>query len=686
MYFLDSKISTVRGIGDLISANLLEKKIHTIADLLLNLPLRYEDFSHITTISELKNLEVNQPITLKARVISSSQFYKNRKSILSATIEDETGKTKCAWFNNKFLAPVLKQAENSQSELFFSGKVNNNNSLTQPTVEKSSDSLGEKVDTIHTGRLVPIYSSTLDLKQGKLRRLLKEILDNLEIKDDFLELLDLKPDSVLDLKSSFYQAHFPDNNEKITLARERFALEELLALISESKRIKKTWQKENKAEKIVLFEPQIPDSIPFELTSAQKKSTQEIIADLNKKVAMNRLLVGDVGSGKTIVAGIACNQVLKNGHNVALVAPTQILANQHLSSLKNNFPDLKIELITSQNSAKFFAKYKKDKAEPTFFVGTHALINKFEKISPTLIIFDEQHRFGVEQRSQSLKLKTKPHVLTMTATPIPRSLMLTIFSHLEVSIIDEMPKNRKPVKTWVVPEKKREASFAWITEQLEFQKGSLAIVVCPFIDNSDYEALENIASAKDTFEKVKTAISKNDIGKKLKVELLHGKLDKIKKEKIMQDLFDQKINVLVTTPIVEVGIDLPAANIIIIESSERFGLASLHQLRGRVGRAGQESYCLLFNSSPNKEVTRRLDMFSRENNGIKLAEMDLKNRGAGSIFGTLQSGFSSLRFASWNNLELIKMAQEISQTLEKKRISPQLLIKNDTQKRQMMAN
>jgi ATP-dependent DNA helicase RecG len=342
------------------------------------------------------------------------------------------------------------------------------------------------------------------------------------------------------------------------------------------------------------------------------------------------------------------------------------LAEQHFQTLQNIFPELEVELLTSKTGKKFMSGSESKK----LYVGTHALINQINKINPGLVIYDEQHRFGVNQRSESSKLKKIPHTLTMSATPIPRSLMLTIFSHLNVSVIDEMPKGRIPTKTWVVPEQKRASAYDWIAKQLagiNQDQSKLALIVCPFIDPSNHEAFENIASANETFAAVKSEFKKlaKTHGKNYKVALLHGRMKPDEQNKIISQLYHKKIDILVTTPVVEVGVDLPTASIMVIEASERFGMASLHQLRGRVGRAGQQGFCLLFNNAKSVTAKNRLENFSKENNGLKLAELDLQSRGSGDIFGTQQSGLANLEFASWTNLELIGQAKQIYEKLPK---------------------
>jgi ATP-dependent DNA helicase RecG len=533
--------------------------------------------------------------------------------------------------------------------------------LAQPTVEKISD------NTIHTARLVPLYTRLSEsLKIGSLRRILKGITDGLQPVDDSVAAA--LPGQYPDLISALKTLHFPDDPYSVAAARERLALEELLGIIEHSHSLKHQWQQQHTAHPVSLtsydennFSAWLPTSIPFELTRAQQRVTREILADLRQNTPMNRLLVGDVGSGKTVVAGIACSFVLQDRRHAVLAAPTQILAQQHAHTLAALFPEISIQLITAKESARFTVPKK-----PTLFIGTHAILNKLTELQPALIIYDEQHRFGVKQRSpflsntDALKNHKTPHVLTLSATPIPRSLMLTLFSHLQLSVIDELPTGRQLPETWLVPNQKRSDSLQWLSKTLH-ETGGQALIVCPFIEPSVSETLGNVAAANELHKKL-TAFYKEH-APALRVGLLHGKLSAAAKQKTISQLFAKEIDVLVSTPVVEVGVDLPAANIILIEAAERFGLASLHQLRGRVGRAGQASYCLLFTNATSPTAVQRLKTFTEEHDGLKLAEQDLEQRGAGDLFGFRQHGFTDLRFASWTNLQLIRDAHQVFQTL-----------------------
>lgn len=678
MYSLHTLLPAVSGIGPQLAQKLELYDLRTVLDFLLWLPLRYEDRSQMV---EIKDLQVGELVTLQATVLNARNYYKGRRSIQSATVFDHTGRLKLMWFNNKFIIDKLKP----QETYLISGKLNDRGVMVQPTVENVS------ADTIHTARLIPVYSKLSSIKQGTLRRILKHILDNLESPHDSLvemvnQIEPTKPNTSfsalsVSLQEIFKVLHFPEDQDRVVLARERLALEELLSLIQHSQEIKAKWEQERNTFPITIHataaEPIIPASIPFALTASQQQAVGEVLEDLQAPHPMNRLLLGDVGAGKTVVAGIAIHHVLKNGHAAALIAPTQILAEQHFETLQKLFPDLPIELMTAKTSLRQGKKGKRGEEGPSqtasskldqqpklyhpkLYVGTQSVINRLELIRPALIIYDEQHRFGVSQRSFAPPDQLQPNILTMSATPIPRSLMLTLFAHLSVSHLTELPPGRLPVKSWVVPHSKKHASWDWLAEQIA-NTGMQVFIVCPFIDTSDAAEFEHVAAATQVFEEVSGYLAQS--APHLKLELLHGKMSTTAKTQITKRLYAKDVDVLVTTPVIEVGLDVPNAGAIVIESSERFGLASLHQLRGRVGRAGQQAYCLLFTSKPTKN--ERLEQFAAETNGLKLAELDLQRRGAGDLFGTQQSGFDSLRFANWTNLDLITQARQLFELLQK---------------------
>ena len=683
MYTLQTPLELVKGIGPLSAAKLAKNGLKTVLDLLLWLPLRYEDRSQMV---EIKDLQLDQLVTIRATVQNARNFYKGRRSIQSATVFDSTGKLKLMWFNNSFIVDSLKPKQ----EYFVSGKLNDRGVMLQPLVEKISS------DTIHTARLIPIYSQLSSIKQGSLRRLLKHILDTVQIEADPETLIAAGLLPKINRSELFQVLHFPDDTERVILARERLALEELVALIQHSQQAKAAWQAKENGFRIDLHptpsHPIIPTTIPFALTKSQHQAVGEILEDLQAATPMNRLLLGDVGAGKTVVAGIAMHHVRKSGFASALIAPTQLLAEQHALTLKKLFPDFEIELLTSKtskthknsknNKTSSTEKFSSSNDSPKIYVGTHSVINRLPELKPALIIYDEQHRFGVSQRTFTSSQELVPNILTMSATPIPRSLMLTLFSHLSVSHLSELPPGRVPVKSWVVPKRKKEASWNWLADQI-LNLRMQVFVVCPFIDTSETAEFEQVAAANAVYEELSNYFEKHF--PQLKLGLLHGKMSEKAKTKITAALYDHQLDILVTTPVIEVGLDVPTASAIVIESAERFGLASLHQLRGRVGRAGQQAYCLLFTSRPGKN--QRLEDFVTETNGLKLAELDLQRRGAGDLFGTAQSGLDQLKFANWTNLQLITQARQLFDFIQLQKTGWQPLITTPvTQNAEIAAN
>jgi ATP-dependent DNA helicase RecG len=433
---------------------------------------------------------------------------------------------------------------------------------------------------------------------------------------------------------------------KRRLAFEEFFLTHLAALIRRSQ-----WMNKKVVHQLLLLPYRgmvnaFIKNLPFELTDAQKIALREILSDLTGAKPMNRLLEGEVGSGKTVVATIAMYVVFLNGFQSVLMAPTEILANQHyktISELLANY-GVRVELITGATRSK-----RKDKKieDADILVGTHALINRslrFDKIG--LVVIDEQQRFGVEQRALLREKAVNPHVLTMTATPIPRTVFLTLYGDLDLSYLNELPKERKLVKTWLVPQEKREAGYEWIKKQIK-ENGDQVFIICPFIEES--ETLTSVKAAKKEFERLKA-----DIFPEFRVGLLHGRLKAKEKNEVIEKFKNREIDILVSTPVVEVGIDIPNATIILIEAAERFGLAQLHQLRGRVGRGNKQSYCLLFTESKSEQTLKRLAVMEKIFIGAELAELDLKLRGPGELYGTLQHGIPKLKAASFSDFDLIQ--------------------------------
>ena len=466
----------------------------------------------------------------------------------------------------------------------------------------------------------------------------------------------------MDLPTSIKEIHFPNEPENAKKARQRLAFDELLSLQITNLKRKLAWQKNHPVYKLEIKKEEINkfiDRLPFKLTGSQEKVIDEIITDFKKPYPMNRLLEGDVGSGKTVVAATAAFIAFLNGCQSVIMAPTQILAQQHFDTLNSLLQPFKvrISLITSSIS-------KSDLGRTDIFVGTHSLIHQklnMDKVS--LVVIDEQHKFGVEQREHLVKRvgqkNISPHVLTMTATPIPRTVALTFYGDLDLSTLNEIPKGRQKITTWIVPKEKREGAYAWINSQIS-NLNSQIFIVCPLIEESGAETLKDIKSVTKEFINLKKIFKEKGLG------LLHGKLKLEEKNKVIDDFRNKKLDILVATPVVEVGIDIPNATIMVIEASDRFGLAQLHQLRGRVGRSDKKSYCLLFYQNESEKSKARLSAMEEGISGFELAELDLKLRGPGEIFGLKQSGIPELKIASWTDIILIKKAKEVAEALTSK--------------------
>ncbi|MGB6881844.1 MAG: ATP-dependent DNA helicase RecG, partial [Microgenomates group bacterium] len=503
----------------------------------------------------------------------------------------------------------------------------------------------------------PIYPETARVSSKWLRAKISFAFS--ETKNNIYDYLpkSVKQDLKLsDLSSAIQKVHFPETYEDAEKGKKRLAFDELLFVQLKAAYRKNKWQQNQATHKFEVNKRKVDEfinSLPFKLTKSQNRSVKEILDNLERKIPMNRLLEGDVGSGKTIVAAIAGYVCFLNERQSTLMAPTQILAEQHFITLKSLFKSYKVRvrLITS-------GRVKSDPGRADIFIGTHALIHKkvnFDNIG--LVVIDEQHKFGVEQRVRLIK-KSKvkllaPHVLTMTATPIPRSVALTVYGDLDLSTLDELPAGRQPIKTWVIPPQKRESAYKWIEKQIKKDKVQ-AFVICPLIEESDKETMRQVRAAAAEYENLQK------IFPDLKIGLLHGKQSAKQKNEVLNNFKKKKLNLLVSTPVVEVGIDVPNATIMIIEAAERFGLAQLHQLRGRIGRGEKKSYCLLFTESRSQKASARLSALQKTLSGFELAELDLKLRGPGEVFGIKQHGFAELKIASWQDEELIREARNIS--------------------------
>ena len=637
-------LSQIPGIGSKTLEKLKHLNINHPKDLLYHFPNRYIDFSHSVKINSI--LE-NENVTITGKVLDFKNIYtRNGKNIQKAIVADNTGKIDLIWFNQPFLSKNIKTGDT----LSFAGAVTiylNKKTIIAPIYGQ-----------YNTGKIISIYPETSGLGSNWFRKIIQTQIQNLlnPIKETLPPNL-IKKFKLLDLKTSLLQIHCPTNPQILEQARNRLATEEILSLQIRSYLSRKEWQKNVPKTKLKITKiidqkiKELIKSLPYKLTDSQNKVLAEIFSDLtNPKQVMNRLLQGDVGSGKTIIALLACYLTHLNNSLSVFIAPTEILANQHYQNFLNILKDKDIPIFLLTGSKKIDLKKIPKNG---ILISTHAVIyqklNLKNKIS--LLIVDEQHKFGVKQRSflnSSLKL---PHCLTMTATPIPRTISLTLLGNLDISIIDTLPQNRLQIKTFLVPDHKKTDCYKWIEKEIKKTKCQ-AFIVCPFIDIS--ESMASVKSAVKEFEYLSTDVFSN-----LKLDLIHGKIKSESREKIIKKFQKNQTNILVTTPIIEVGVDIPNSSIIIIQSADRFGLAALHQLRGRVGRGHQQSYCYLFTESSNQKAIDRLNFLEKNHNGLKVAEYDLKNRGPGEAFSTIQHGFPSLKIASFSDTKLISLSQEI---------------------------
>ena len=627
--------------------------IDTYFDLLNYFPYRYENYSIISPINKLQPEEI---VTISGKILEAkNQYTRTGLKIQKIIITDEAGKIEINWFNQPYLIRLFKVG----GTISVAGIVKRFGSKI--SIEPKEYEIGEK--RIHTGRLVPIYSEKRGLSSRTIREKIFYVLHSVgndprvvpDVKQELLPPEIISFNNLVNEDDAYRQIHFPDNLNLANKARERLAFDELFNLQLANSLIKKQWQKEKVGNifKISNFKFLISNfiaNLPFKLTSDQNKVIEEIVNDLKKITPMNRFLQGDVGSGKTVVAAVACYLSFLNGYQSLIMAPTEILANQHFETMKKLF--VRNGLKPFPNTTLVTGSTKKTNEKYDLIIGTHALLSeklKFNKVG--LVVIDEQHRFGVNQRAFLKKKALNPHLLTMTATPIPRTVALTLYGELDLSYIEEMPKGRLSVKTFLVPKEKRSGGYQWIKNQIKENRAQV-FIVCPLIEESESETLKSIKAAKIEFENLKNIFSEFKLG------LLHGKIKSKEKNQIMSNFKNKKIDILVCTPVVEVGIDIPGATIMIIEGAERFGLAQLHQLRGRVGRSDKQSYCFLFSEKEDLRMSGRLGFFARTHDGNKLAEFDLKNRGAGNIFGTEQHGFVNLKIASLTDYELINKTKK----------------------------
>ncbi len=731
---LDTDIQFLKGVGPKLSEKLKKLDIEQVSDLIFHFPRGYKDYTKISKISDLMNNDqfpisnqlnndsISQYKTIKVKIIGieNKRTSRRRFTVTEAVVADDSGTLQVVWFNQPYLSKMLKPG----SELLLNGSVTFN--------RYSNSYVMESPDRAKKPSIVPVYPETKGVSSYYIAKLVKSIKSKVESLEEFLPAKTLKEYDLMDYSQAIWQMHAPENGAKLKKAKERLAFDELF-FVALRARINKEELKGVVAPALSATDSQMKkfvDSLPFKLTNDQKKAAWIIARDLSgqrklkvkseklkakEKITigpMNRLLNGDVGSGKTVVAAFAIFIAYKAGYKSILMAPTQILANQHFETLKNTLEPfgIKIALITSDSKK----NYSLPSTHYHLIVGTQAILHLKEKVEDVgLVIVDEQHRFGVKQRAAIKKMtqchprsgrgsknslvdsrldpkglprggndkKVSPHFLSMTATPIPRTLYLSLFSDLDISIIKEMPKGRKAIKTKFVGEENRTKAYQFIQKQIEL--GQQVFVICPLIEeqgNDSHSALgaESTNSGSPTrsgmtikglfdIDKKSVVAEYEKLDKKvfpkLKIGMLHGKMKGKEKDEIMAKFSNKRLDILVSTSIVEVGVDIPNATVMMIEGAEYFGLAQLHQFRGRVGRGEHQSFCFVFSGSQNPNSISRLKSFENITDGFKLAEIDLKNRGAGQVFGKIQSGHFDFIHADISDKILVSYATEAAKKL-----------------------
>lgn len=617
------------GIGPKTLIKLQRLNIHNLTDLLYHFPHRYLDFSHCLPINQS---QIDGFVTLRGKITNFQDIYtKNHKHLQIAQLTDSTGSINLIWFNQPYLANIFKV----NTIFSVAGKItifNHQKAIFAP-----------EYGPHHTNQIIAIYPETEGLNSKWFRKTIQSNLDQLlsSISDPLPPDLILKY-QLISLPTALRQIHLPQNNQQLQLARTRLATDEILSVLAKSQYLKHQQLKlPQRPIKIYPITP-ITRLLPFKLTPSQKQTWQEISQDLGSNTKLsNRLILGDVGSGKTILAILAAYQVHQNQQNTIILCPTKILAQQHYQNFKKYLPNTKIRLLTSQHQIKRFST-------PSIIIATHAIFHHHHLPEISLLIIDEQHKFGTQQRSflSSPGQAGPPHQITLSATPIPRTISLTIYGHLNMSHLDPLPHHLPP-KSFLVPTNKIQSCYQWLNQEIT-TKHTQAFIVCPFISDSDN--LASVKSATTEYQYLSTKIFPH-----LKLALIHGRSKN--RDAIIHQFLQGQIDILVTTPIIEVGVDIPNANTIIIQSADRFGLSQLHQLRGRVGRGRQQAYCYLF--SENTQSLTRLKFFCQHHQGQLISDYDLKHRGPGRFDSSLQHGLSSFKLADISNLKLIRFAQKI---------------------------
>ncbi len=644
---LNENIQFVKGIGPKKAEKMARLGIFTVKDALYYFPRQFEDRSRQKKIFQL---EEGEKTGVRVKIDRINSVSRRKFSITEFYVSDDTGKAKLVFFNKAYLRNTFRVGD--IVKVFGSVKKN----LGPVTELHNCEIEYDKLDK-NTGIIVPVYSLTAGVGNKEVMGMIRNIFESSDISiDEYLPKWLVDKYNLCGVDFAIKNMHFPEKKENVKIAMYRLIFEELLFLQLGLFTVKGN----NKVGKGIRFQrhkdmDKIEGKLPFKLTRAQKKAYDEIIEDMTSDRIMNRLVQGDVGSGKTIVAQLALANCVLNGYQGAYMAPTEILAKQHMESFKDFFEGtgIRVEVLTGSSTKKEAREILEDLAsgQVDILIGTHALIeDRVEFASLGLVITDEQHRFGVNQRGRLTSKSENPDVLVMTATPIPRTLALILYGDLDISIIDELPPGRKPIETLAIEKRKRE-SYYMSKVRSEIEKGRQVYVVCPLVEES--ETLD-LKSASEVYDELRY-----DFFKDLRVGLLHGKMKASEKDQVMEAFKNHELDILVSTTVIEVGVNVPNASLMIIENAERFGLAQLHQLRGRVGRGSEKSYCTLIYGSKTEICRHRMAIMEETNDGFKISEKDLELRGPGDFFGTRQHGLPELRVANlFKHMKILRLVQK----------------------------
>lgn len=650
---LNDSIIEIKGIGEKSEKLFNKLGISTVGELLCYYPREYEIFRHIESISGIVE---GRMVIIEGSLMSKPRTTRHGNlKIIECDIKDATGILRVVWFNMPFLMKTLHMG----TKYILRGTVVNKNGilrLQQPKIISAQ----EYANSIN--KLFPVYSLTAGLTNNTVLKAVKNCIENTDFEKDFLPAALRKKYNLVLWKKAIQGIHFPKDKDECINARRRLVFDEFFDFFTEMKRLKK----ENTKEKSIFgFEDisiagNIKERLPYVLTEGQDRAIADIIGDVRSGFVMNRLIQGDVGSGKTIVAVIALALAVKNGYQGAIMVPTEVLAKQHYQSFCEILGSFDISigmLIGSMTASQKKKEYEKiENGEIDIVVGTHALIQEkvvFKNLA--LVVTDEQHRFGVKQRETLFSKGKEPHMLVMSATPIPRTLAIILYGDLDVSVIDVMPKGRLPIKNCVVGTNYRNQAYKFM--QKEIAAGHQVYIICPMVEESENMEAENVTDYTNMLE--------NIMAPSIRIKALHGKMKASLKNEIMEQFAQHQIDILVSTTVIEVGINVPNATVMMIENAERFGLAQLHQLRGRVGRGDSQSYCIFMAGNPSKETMKRLRVLEESNDGFFVAKQDLKLRGPGDFFGIRQSGELDFALADiYQDADIMKMANEAAGEFE----------------------